>query len=436
MLAYMMGIAWRSMRRNPWLTLLLVGGIALGIAVSNSFVTVMYVMGGHPIPEKEGSLFYVEMDAWDPVRPWDDDKPEVPPSQLTWLDAMAVLASDVPSHKVAMYKTEVTIHPESKEVRPWRAVTRMCTSDFFSMFDVPFVHGTGWGRDSDKGPEPVVVISFETNNKLFGGEDSVGKTLRLEDRDFKIAGVMAPWRPVPKFYDLHNGSFDEIEEVYLPLMWAEPMELWSTGNTSNWKSFDWSKFKNLLGSEAVWIQAWVEMEPSKEEAYMDYMNAYALEQKKLGRYQRPVNNRLMTVQEWLDFEEVVPKEARSMLIIGLLFLGVCSVNLIGILLGKFMARSPEVGVRRALGASRRSVFLQHLLECEMVAAIGGVVGLVLCFGSLRLIEKLFEMSFRLTLDPMMMLTGLGLALVAGLIAGIYPAWRICRVPPALHLKTQ
>ena len=251
MFAYMMGIAWRSMRRNPWLTLLLVGGIALGIAVSNSFVTVMYVMGGHPIPEKEGTLFYVEMDAWDPQRPWDDDKPEVPPDQLTWMDAQAVLASDIPSHKVVMYKSEVTVHPESKEVRPYRALARMCTSDFFSMFDVPFAHGSGWGRDADKGPEPVVVLSFETNNKLFGGEDSVGKTIRLEDRDFKIAGVMGPWRPVPKFYDTHNGAYDEIEAIYMPLMFAEPMELWSTGNTSNQKQFDRSKFKNIMGSETV-----------------------------------------------------------------------------------------------------------------------------------------------------------------------------------------
>lgn len=436
MLAYMTGIAWRSMRRNPWLTLLLVGGIALGIAVSNSFVTVMYIMAGHPIPHKEGSLFYVEMDAWDPQRPWDDEEPEVPPDQLTWMDSMAVLASDIPSHKVVMYRSELTIHPESKDIRPWRADTRMCTSDFFSMFEVPFAHGAGWGRDADKGPEPVVVLSFETNNKLFGGENSVGRTLRLEDREFKIAGVLAPWRPVPKYYDTHNGQFNEIEEIYVPLMWAEPMELWSNGNTSNWKSFDWSQFRNILASEAVWTQAWVEMDPSKKEAFLDYLNAYALEQKKLGRYQRPVNNRLLTVREWLDAEEVVPDEARSMLIIGLLFLGVCSVNLIGILLGKFLARAPEVGVRRALGASRRSVFLQHLLECEMVALIGGAVGLVLCFGSLRLIERLFEMSFRLKLDPLMMTTGLGLALVAGLIAGIYPAWRICRVPPALHLKTQ
>ncbi len=436
MFGYMMGIAWRSMRRNPFLTLLLVGGIALGIAVSNSFVTVMYVMAGHPIPHKEGTLFYVEMDSWDPQRAWDDDEPSEPPSQMTWLDAMAVMKSDIPSHKVAMYKSVVTVHPESKDVRPYRAVTRMCTSDFFSMFEAPFLHGAGWGRDADAGPEPVVVLGAETNDKLFGGEDSVGRTVRLEDREFKVAGVLAPWRPLPKYYDPHNGEFEETEEVFMPLAWAQPMELWSSGNSSNWKSFDWSKFTSLQDSEAVWMQTWVELEPGKKGEFEDFMNAYAMEQKKLGRFERPVNNRLLSVKEWLDDREVVPDEARSMLLIGLLFLVVCSVNLIGILLGKFLARAPEVGVRRALGASRRSVFLQHIIECEMVAAIGGVVGLVLCIGSLRLIEKLFGMTFRFEMDPLMMLTGLALALAAGAIAGVYPSWRICRTPPALYLKTQ
>ena len=60
--------------------------------------------------------------------------------------------------------------------------------------------------------------------------------------------------------------------------------------------------------------------------------------------------------------------------VGLLFLVVAAVNLIGLLLGKFLARADEVGVRRALGASRRDVFLQHLVECQVVALLGGAIG--------------------------------------------------------------
>ena len=65
------------------LSTLLVLGIALGIAVSTAFVTTYYLMAQDPIPEKSDKLFYVQMDAWNPERPYDDDDPSEPPEQLT-----------------------------------------------------------------------------------------------------------------------------------------------------------------------------------------------------------------------------------------------------------------------------------------------------------------------------------------------------------------
>ena len=51
------------------------------------------------------------------------------------------------------------------------------------------------------------------NHRLFDGEDSVGRKVRIEDREFTVVGVMEPWYPVPKFYDTHNNTFGEPEEV-------------------------------------------------------------------------------------------------------------------------------------------------------------------------------------------------------------------------------
>ena len=437
MLGYDLRMALLSLRRNPYLTLLLVAGIALGIGVSTTFVTAMYTFAGHPIPQKEGTLFYVEMDAWDPQRPYDDEHPERPPDQMTWMDIMALKKSDIPLHSAGMYKAMLTVHPASKEMRPYRADTRMTHGDFFEMFDVPFTHGSGWGDKADDGPEPVVVLSDETNQKLFGGENSVGKTIRLEERDFTVVGVMAPWRPMPKYYDPHNGAMDESEQIFIPIRWAEPMEIISSGNTSGWKRFDGEGFSAFLGSENIWLQMWVEVKNEQDrERYKAHLDAYAMEQKKLGRFQRPLNNRLLSVSQWLEEEDVVPEEARSMLIIGLLFLLVCSVNLIGILLSKFLARAPEVSVRRALGASRLRVFLQHLTECEIIGVIGGLAGIGLTFLGVRLVENLFDTNFSFSVDLNMMAVAVALSLTSALIAGLYPAWRICRIQPAAHLKVQ
>jgi putative ABC transport system permease protein len=437
MLAYQVKIALKSLRRNPVLSVLMVAGIALGIAVSTAFITTHYVLSGDPIPHKSDKLYYVELDSWNPDTPWDDDNPELPPNQITYTDMRGIMESDIPTHQGGAFKGSLTIQPDSETVKPYREIVRMCFSGFFPMMDVPFEYGGGWGRSADEGPEPVVVINSETNRKLFGGENSVGRTLRIDNQDFTVVGVVAEWRPSVKFFDVHNGAFEEPDAIYMPFNFNVPMEIYSSGNNSNWKYYEGDAHQDWLGSENVFIQMWVQLDNRQQrEDYLSFLNAYTSEQKKLGRFQRPTNNLVLPVMEYLELEEVVPEEATALLIISILFLIVCSVNLIGILLGKFLARAPEVGVRRALGASRRLVFIQHLVECEVLGLIGGVVGVGLSLVALRLINRLFGNEFSFHLDVNMVLAALVLSLAAGFVAGIYPAWRICRVPPANYLKLQ
>jgi len=439
MLAYQLRIAANSLRRTPVLSALLVAGIALGVAVATTFVTTFHVMASDPIPGKSRQLFYVQVDNWTPDRPWDRDRPEEPPDQLSWREVQNLLASDLPARQAASFKANLTVHPESREERPFRALTRVTRPDFFEMFEVPFLYGGPWDAAAEAARSPVVVLGEATNRRLFGGDDSVGRTVRIEDRPFTVLGVVAPWAPRPKFYDVTNGALQDPEELYVPLSLTLEMEIRSAGNTSNWKPWD-GEFADFLESESVWLQMWVELPTAQaRQEYEDFLAAYVHEQQQVGRLTRPVNNRLRDVREWMTVSEVVPPEAKTMLIIGLLFLLVCSINLIGILLGKFLGRAPEVGVRRALGASRGSVFAQHLVECEVVALLGGAVGLALSTVTLRVLNRLFTEGAErelFTLDLTMLGAGVALALAAGIVAGAYPAWRICRVAPATYLKQQ
>ncbi len=175
--------------------------------------------------------------------------------------------------------------------------------------------------------------------------------MRIEDRDFTVVGVIAEWRPMPKFYDVTNFQFGESEEIFMPLYFARPMEISSAGNDSGWKFDGGDDYESWLQSESVWLQMWVQLDNARQrDEYQAYLDAYALQQREIGRFQRPINNKLRDVTTWMGKREVVPEEAISFLVIGILFLIVCSVNLIGLLLSKFLARGPEVGVRRALGA--------------------------------------------------------------------------------------
>lgn len=449
MLAYNLRLAWKSLRRNPILSVLIVGGIALGVAISTAFITVYHVFSEDPLPGKSGRLHYVQMDNWDPKAPAHPHYSGMPP-QLTYRDVRMIMRSKIPVRQTANFRAALYVFPEDQRVRPSQEEVRMVFSDFFPMFEVPFKYGSGWSKAADgsaAGAEPVVVINSALNDKLFGGANSVGKTLKIDRREFRVVGVIGPWRPRVKMYDINGNQFSAPESVYLPFNWIEPMEIRSVGNRDNWKSLPGNPtfLESLRIGEANFIQFWVELPDAKSrQAYQSYLDAYTLDQRKVGRFERPINNLVTPMPELIRKWEVVPPQTKALAAISVLFLVVSALNLVGLFLGKFLARAPHVGIRRALGASRRSIFLQHLIECELVGLIGGAIGLLLSLGVLAFFNKLFSRAFQarveaesfFQLDPTMILAAVLLSLVAGAIAGIYPAWRICSIPPAQHLRNQ
>lgn len=444
MFAYDLRLALDSLRRNPGLSALMVLAIALGIAVCTVTFTVYHAMATNPIPEKSGQLYHVTLDTWGADRPYDDDKPDQPPPLLTYRDAMYLYGAKAAPQSLVMYKSGALLLPERAGVKPFNAALRITSHEFFSMFDVPFQYGRGWDAAADEGPEPVVVLSHETNEKVFGGEDSVGRMIKLGKNDYRVVGVLQSWAPSPKFYDLNNGSFEDPEDGYLPYGWGRTLEMPVYGNTNCWKAEGGDSYQDFLNSECVWLQFWVELPTAAErDRYQAFLDNYARSQKAAGRMPRPLNNRLYDVAQWLDRNEVVQRDNRVLIGIALLFLGVCLVNVVGLLLAKFLNAAPLTGLRRALGASRRDIVRQHMTEVMVLGLAGGVLGLVLAVAGLAGIRAVYDSDYnrgayeRLTeIDPTVVLVTLALSLFAGAVAGLYPAWRIGRTAPAVYLKTQ
>lgn len=146
---------------------------------------------------------------------------------------------------------------------------------------------------------------------------------------------------------------------------------------------------------------------------------------------------LADVEQWLNINKVVPEDNKILVGLSALFLLVCLVNMLGLLLAKFLKRAPEVGVRRAIGASRAQIFAQHMVEVGLIGFCGGLLGLMWAWGSLSMLSAHFELQDALTqLDLTMWVLAPCIAIFTALIAGIYPAWRICATNPSVHLKSQ
>ena len=442
MLFHNLRIAWKSLKRNAPLTVLIVSGIALGIALATTSAAARHAFARDPIPSKSDVLYYVRIDNWDPLRPYPGPDPTQPPTQISYRDMRGIMKSTIPVRQTGSFKSGMYVYPDPKVGRPFRENVRLVFSDFFTMFEVPFRHGTGWGRTADEASEPVTVLSAEMNDKLFGGANSVGKTVRIASRDFRVVGVLEEWRPGVKFYDITNNQIEPPENIYIPFNFVEPMEIRTSGNTDGWgPSTAAPGFAGFLQAEVNWIQMWVELPtPGKVAEYEDFLRAYVLEQKKAGRLPRPVNNRVTPLMGWLREQRVVPRQTTTLFIVSLLFLAVCALNLVGLLLGKFLARAHEVGVRRALGATRGDIFLQYIIECELVGVLGGLLGLALSFGGIAALNgwlrTVAQRGDFFRLDGPMILLSVSLSLLAALVAGVYPAWRTSRLAPASHLRLQ
>lgn len=452
MLGYYLRLALKSFARAPGLTTVMVSAIALGIGVCIVTLTIYHAMSRNPISWKSERLFAVTMDSWDPNKPADLERPQLPPAQLTYKDALYLFSTSIPERKVVMYaRQSVLLGGMAQQREPVPISTRVTTADFFAMFDVPFLYGRGWGPQADREPQPVIVLSKQQNERLFGGANSVGRTVRWDDHELRIIGVLDAWFPMPKFYDLNNGSFAEPEDVYIPFGWTTALQRYPNGGGMNcWRSEKLDSFRDLLGSECVWTQMWVELPDRTAVRRMQgLLDAYWLEQRKAARFPRPRNNRLTDVGQWLKDRGVVRNDNRLLVAVAFAFLAVCLINTVGILLARFHRRAAVIGLQRALGATRRQIFVQHFVEMGILAIAGAMLGLGLSAAGLEGIHSLYTVKgaadTHLPLGGYQQLTrfdevsvgwAIVLAIVSTLAAGIYPAWRTVRQTPATYLKGQ
>ncbi|HEX7046232.1 MAG TPA: ABC transporter permease [Gammaproteobacteria bacterium] len=437
MISYYIKLAALSIKRNPVLSTLMMMAIAVGIGAFMTMLTVHHMMSSNPIWWRNDVLYNVGVDTWNPNEPYYEDRPELPPEQLTYRDAKALQASDIPTYKSYMFKTAGVIQPENEEVAPFIEIGRMAFNDFFAMFDVPFQYGGAWGDSADTRDEFVVVLSQETNDKVFGGENSVGKRITIDNREFTVTGVLKEWRPTPKFYDLNNGAFGPTEAFYMPAQLYETVQAQRVGNTNCWKPEDLDSFEAFNNSECTWIQYWVQLDTKDQrERYADFLHAYLQEQAQLGRSARPDQYLMATPEEWLEINEVVGDDNRVLVGLSALFLIVCLLNTVGLLLAKFLGRAGDISVRRALGASKLDIFRQQLVECGFIGLIGGVIGIGLSGFGLLAVKKMYQFDGSVMMDGEMIAVAFLTAIIASIAAGLWPAWQICRVPPAGYLKTQ
>ncbi len=439
LLTYYFDLALRSCRRSKALTALVV--VLMGCGVGTCMVTfaVFRATSADPIPWKSSQLFVPQIDNFGPVHNWKGE----PPILLSYTDAEAFLHARQARRQTLIYGSKWTVLPDDAQRQPFSQEGDAVSRDFFAMFDAPFRYGGGWSASDDDQRAAVVVISLALNQKLFGGANSVGREINLDAHAYRIVGVLDGWNPSPRFFDVVSSyyPFSHPRQLYLPFNRAIDLQKAASGNfycSTNSADPDLPNWGSVLHSECAWIAAWVELPTRADvERYRDWLHNYAAEQQRVGRFAWPPNVRLSDVGQWLHMMKVVPKASALSMIVSVSFLLICLVNVVGLMLARFMRRAPEIGVRRALGASRGAIYRQFLTEAAAIGFAGGVLGLLLTALGMAGIDNVFEPEIaRLAqLDASLLLLTVAVAVATTLIAALYPTWRAAQVQPAWQLKS-
>jgi putative ABC transport system permease protein len=436
MFDYYLRLALASLRRNLAMTTLLVVAIGMGIGASMSLITVLHVMSGDPIPGLSAHLYVPHLDP----RPLAAQKAVYGDASdnLTYIDAMALLKARRATRQAAMAGGLVLMRdtPDSPAFKPSYVASRYVTADFFPMFHVPIHIGRALDDNDIAGHARVAVIDEVLAHRLFGDADPLGRTLRFEHDAFTIVGTTAGWRPQPLFYnDIGGrGMFGDPDLVMLPLTTALDLDL-SVNNTACWADPDHGANPHL-GGECSWLQFWVQLDDDRAASgYRDFLANYWREQKATGRFERKEAARLYRLDAWMDHAHLAPGDLQLQLRLALGFLAVCLLNIVALLMAKFLRRSAEISIRRALGARRTDIFVQLATEALLIGMGGGLLGLAVTAGGLWSIRQRPDAYAHLAhLDASMLLATLALAVGSAVLAGLLPAWRACHVPPAMQLK--
>lgn len=436
MIRYYLRLSARSLMRQPAMTALMICIMAFGIAATSTTYSVYRAATADPMPDKSDRLFFPQIDAQGPGH---RDLHGDPDRALDYLDAAQLLRDHQARYQAAMYGVAMMTAPLPGQPSPYLFSGHAVSSEFFPMLEVPFRYGGSWSAAEEALADRVVVLSARVNRRLFGGHDSVGRSLNLDGHDFRVVGVMDRWNPRPHFYDLFSSDAwsAQGDDLLIPFHTAIAMQEPVNGMTNCTDGMGGSDFQTRLHSSCVWIAMLAQLDDSAQvQAYRHYLDDYASAQQSLGRYPWAPNNRLRDLSAWLRYMGVVPADTVISSWVAISLLLVCLLNATGLMLATFMRRGAEVGVRRALGASLRDIYAQFLCEAVLIGLAGSLASLLLTWLGVDWIASLLPdgVTALARINLSLLVGSVTLGMLASLLAGLYPAYRAARIQPALQLK--
>ena len=419
-------LAWQSIRRNPGLAVVMVVGLAPGI---NTWVTAHAAIHGalrDPLPDRS-DLYQVSLvrpasfAGVAPLLPGEDRRLDTGPRfTISEPEARAMAAaSRAPTRWTATFCGRAAVRQPGGQLAA--DLVRFAARDLFAMFELDFAHGGPWSAADDAAGAEVVVIDEATARALFQTPDAVGRTIEIAGRPLRVTGVLAGGRR-EKLYD-HIYFSHVTERFFVPFETHRRLDI-DPEYSYNVHAAPGPPDAPRLNETALF--AWAELpSPERRAAFVADVGAAGL----------PV--RILPFAQFRSEYYTLHPGYYLLDLFATIVLVASALNLVRLLLAKFSARVDLSGIHRALGATRRSIVMVHIVEAKIIGIAAGVLGLGLGFITVPIMNLLIpDRLADAIIDPTTVLVTVTVAVSVGIISGVYPAWRATRQAPAVFLRRQ
>jgi len=395
-----LAFAFRTMRRKPLFTAVVLLTLALGVGANSAIFTVVSSVVLQPLP-------YQNPD--DLVMVWEHNIPRArltnvvsPANYFTWSEETEVF-----SNLSAMTETSETITGNGE---PERIGAMYTTAAFFSITGVTAAIGRVFDQDDDRpGAARTVVLTNSFWRRRFNSDPGViGRTVTIDGAQLEVIGVL------PDGFDFTLPySFNSTRglDVWMPQQFSDEARSWRGR---------WLQIVGRLAPGVTIEQAQERMTILATRLSEEFPNAQ---------------------QGWtvnvVKLHDQIVGDARTPLIIllgavGFVLLIACA-NVANLLLSRATGRQQEIAIRTALGAGRARVLQQAVTESLVLAMVGGLLGLLMAFGTVKALLALSPANLprldEIGVDSGVIVFTLIVSLLTGLLFGAVPAWRISLANP-------
>jgi putative ABC transport system permease protein len=326
-------------------------------------------------------------------------------------------ARNLPGIELMTVQTEGSLATSFVRGSKIESTLKHTDAEFWRVYQFSFLEGSSYGAADVTSGRLVVVINETSRKRFFGDGSAIGRYIDADGQRFQVIGVVkdVPSLRTPSadlYAPLTTQKSKGWEEEYLgnftpafllaPNARAEDVRAELVSRMATWKSPDKSQWKTLSATLETPFEG---MGRNLYPGQTDFTRTYG------------------------GFLTMVLAAA------ALLFMALPAINLVNLNVSRIMERASEIGVRKAFGASSRTLVVQFVVENLALTVIGGLIGFLLAGFVLRAINQSDLIPYAdMTLNLRIFMWGIALAVVFGLLSGVYPAWRMSRVHPVVALK--